>query len=95
MYPDRTVKQAVVSGFGIGRAGQTGAIADVTEKIGGAALDVYEPRLPFDDEVTNRLVKNERVIATPHSIGQSVEAMEEKGRGVVKIIRDYVNGNSN
>jgi D-3-phosphoglycerate dehydrogenase len=66
-----------------------------TEKISGAALDVYEPQLPFDNEVTNRLVKNERVIATPHSIGQSAEAMEEKGRGVIKIIRDHVNDNSN
>ena len=65
-----------------------------TEKLGGAALDVYEPQLPFDNEVTNRLIKNERVIATPHSIGQSAEAMEEKGRGVIKIIRDYIDGKS-
>lgn len=66
-----------------------------TEKLGGAALDVYVSQLPFDNEVTNRLVKNERVTATPHSIGQSAEAMKEKGRGVIKIIRDHVNDNSN
>jgi phosphoglycerate dehydrogenase-like enzyme len=56
----------------------------------GAALDVFISKTPFDDEVTNSLIKNERVIATPHSIGQSHEAIEEKGEGVIKAIEDHI-----
>jgi phosphoglycerate dehydrogenase-like enzyme len=36
------------------------------------------------------LIKSERVIATPHSIGQTFEAIEEKGKGVLKAIKDYI-----
>ncbi len=56
----------------------------------GAALDVYESSIPFENETTNSLIKNERIIATPHSIGQTIEAIEEKGKGVLKVIEEYV-----
>lgn len=56
----------------------------------GAALDVYESSIPFENETTNSLIKNERIIATPHSIGQTIEAIEEKGKGVLKVIKEYV-----
>ncbi len=56
----------------------------------GAALDVFSTKMPFEDEVTNILIKSERVIATPHSIGQSHEAIEEKGEGVIRAIEDHV-----
>jgi len=56
----------------------------------GAALDVFVSKTPFEDEVANSLIKSERVIATPHSIGQSHEAIEEKGEGVIKAIEDHV-----
>jgi phosphoglycerate dehydrogenase-like enzyme len=56
----------------------------------GAALDVYESSTPFDTETENSLIKSERVIATPHSIGQTLEAIEEKGKGVLKAIEEYV-----
>jgi phosphoglycerate dehydrogenase-like enzyme len=56
----------------------------------GAALDVYESSTPFENETTNSLIKSERVIATPHSIGQTIEAIEEKGKGVLKTIEEYV-----
>ena len=56
-------------------------------KLGGAALDVCEHQPPFQNEVSNRLVKHERVIATPHSIGQSGEAVEEKGKRVIEFIK--------
>jgi len=46
--------------------------------------------LIVEDEVANSLIKSERVIATPHSIGQSHEAIEEKGEGVIKAIEDHV-----
>jgi phosphoglycerate dehydrogenase-like enzyme len=62
-------------------------------KLSGAALDVYEYQPVFENEVSNKLIRNERIIATPHSIGQSTEAVEEKGEGVIKIIRDYIRGN--
>lgn len=63
-------------------------------KLSGAALDVYERHPAFENEVSNKLIRNEKVIATPHSIGQSIEAVEEKGEGVIKIIKDYIRGNS-
>jgi phosphoglycerate dehydrogenase-like enzyme len=63
-------------------------------KLSGAALDVYERHPVFENEVSNKLIRNEKVIATPHSIGQSIEAVEEKGEGVIKIIKDYIRGNS-
>lgn len=69
-----------------------GALLDALHrgKLSGVALDVYENQPPFENELSNRLVKDERVIATPHSIGQTIEAIEEKGEGVMKIIKDYV-----
>ncbi|MFQ5836472.1 MAG: NAD(P)-dependent oxidoreductase [Candidatus Bathyarchaeia archaeon] len=63
-------------------------------KLSGAALDVYEHQPAFENEVSNKLIRDEKVIATPHSIGQSTEAIEEKGEGVIKIIKDYIHGNS-
>jgi len=62
-------------------------------KLGGAALDVYGQQPPFENEVSDRLAKDEMVIATPHSIGQTTEAIEEKGKGVIKIIKDYIRKN--
>ena len=57
----------------------------------GAALDVLVSKTPFEDELTKNLIQNERIIVTPHSIGQTYEAIEEKGEGVIKAIEDYVN----
>ena len=58
----------------------------------GAALDVFSTKKPFEDETVNSLILNERIIATPHSIGQSHEAIDEKGEGVIKAIKEHVNG---
>jgi D-3-phosphoglycerate dehydrogenase len=57
----------------------------------GAALDVFSTKTPFEDELVNGLIQNERVIATPHSIGQSYEAIVEKGEGVINAIEEHVN----
>jgi len=59
-------------------------------KISGVALDVYEHQPPFENKLSNSLIKDKRVIATPHSIGQTIEAVEEKGEGVIKIIKDHI-----
>jgi len=56
----------------------------------GAALDVFVSKTPFEDELAKSLIQNERVIATPHSIGQSHEAIDEKGEGVIKAIEDHL-----
>ena len=56
----------------------------------GAALDVLVSKTPFVDEIANSLIKNEHVIATPHSIGQTYEAIEEKGEGVIKAIEAHI-----
>ena len=58
----------------------------------GAALDVFSTKKPFEDVTVNSLILNERIIATPHSIGQSHEAIDEKGEGVIKAIKEHVNG---
>jgi len=63
-------------------------------KLSGAALDVYEQQPPFENKVSDELIRDEKVIATPHSIGQTIEAVEEKGEGVIRIIRDFVEGNN-
>lgn len=57
----------------------------------GAALDVFSTKTPFEDKIVSKLIKNERVIATPHSIGQSHEAIEEKGEGVIRAIENHLN----
>ena len=63
-------------------------------KLSGVALDVYEHQPAFENEVSNKLIRDNKVIATPHSIGQSTEAIEEKGEGVIKIIKNFILGNS-
>jgi len=62
-------------------------------KLSGVALDVYEHQPPFENELSNKLIKDKRVIATPHSIGQTLEAIEEKGEGVIKIIKNHIRRN--
>lgn len=56
----------------------------------GAALDVLVSKTPFEDDVASKLIQNERVIVTPHSIGQTHEAIVEKGEGVIKAIQNHI-----
>lgn len=56
-------------------------------KLSGAGLDVYKQQPPFKDEITKQLIEHPKVIATPHSIGQTIEALQEKGESVIKIIK--------
>ena len=56
-----------------------------------AALDVLVSKTPFNDEIASNLINHERVIVTPHSIGQTYEAIEEKGEGVINAIENFVN----
>lgn len=63
-------------------------------KLGGAALDVYAHQPVFENKVSNKLIGNDKVIASPHSIGQSTEAVEDKGEGVIRIIRDFIRENN-
>jgi len=56
-------------------------------KLSGAGLDVYEQQPPFKDDITKQLIEHPKVIATPHSIGQTIEALQEKGESVIKIIK--------
>ena len=55
-----------------------------------AALDVFSTKTPFQNKVTNKLIMNERVMTTPHSIGQTLDAILEKGEGVIKAIKEYI-----
>ncbi|MFH1473817.1 MAG: NAD(P)-dependent oxidoreductase [Candidatus Aenigmatarchaeota archaeon] len=69
-----------------------------SEKLSGAALDVFknnsENNLPFGDNSSGRLIAHEKVIATPHSIGQSQEAVDDKHEGVIRIIKNYISNNN-
>jgi len=56
----------------------------------GAALDVFSTKTPFEDETVSVLIQHDRIIATPHSIGQSHEAIDEKGEGVIKAIEEHI-----
>jgi len=58
-----------------------------------AALDVFSTKKPFEDELSTNLINNERVIATPHSIGQTYEAIHGKAEGVIKAIQDHISKN--
>ncbi|MDG6221979.1 MAG: NAD(P)-dependent oxidoreductase [Candidatus Bathyarchaeota archaeon] len=59
----------------------------------GAALDVLVSKTPFEDEIASQLIQHESVIVTPHSIGQTYEAVQEKGEGVIKAIEDHISKN--
>jgi D-3-phosphoglycerate dehydrogenase len=61
--------------------------------ISGVAMDVYENQPPFGKDVSKKLIMNEKVLASPHSIGQTFEAVDEKGDGVIKIIEDFISRN--
>jgi phosphoglycerate dehydrogenase-like enzyme len=58
-----------------------------------AALDVFSTKKPFEDELSTNLINHERVIATPHSIGQTYEAIQGKAEGVIKAIQDHISKN--
>jgi D-3-phosphoglycerate dehydrogenase len=87
-YLVNTARGGIIDEEALLKAVRTGKI--------GAALDVYEYESPpFSNEVSNSLIKNEKVIATPHSIGQTIEAIEEKGKGVLKAVNDYIAASQN
>ena len=57
-------------------------------KLSGAGLDVFVHQHPFYYDISRILVQSPHVIATPHSIGQTTEALRKKGETVMKIIQD-------
>jgi D-3-phosphoglycerate dehydrogenase len=59
-------------------------------KLAGVALDVFQHQPPQDSNSSERLAKHEKVIASPHSIAQSKEALRQKGEAVLGIIREYL-----
>jgi len=58
-----------------------------------AAVDVFSSKTPFEDELSTSLINHERVIATPHSIGQTYEAIQGKADGVIQAIEDHITKN--
>jgi D-3-phosphoglycerate dehydrogenase len=59
-------------------------------RLSGVGLDVFEFQHPWYNEVSKELVEHNRVIATPHSIGQTREALLEKGETIIAIIKQYM-----
>jgi D-3-phosphoglycerate dehydrogenase len=59
-------------------------------RLRGVGLDVFQFQHPWYNEVSTELVKHSRVIATPHSVGQTREALLEKGETIIAIIRRYL-----
>ncbi len=60
-----------------------------SKKLRGCALDVYSEMPPFNNETLRELIQLSNVIATPHSIAQTEEAIREKGKAVLKILREF------
>ena len=65
------------------------------KNIAGAALDVYSCEPPFGNPICQELIKLDNVIATPHSIAQTAEAIGkegiigEKGAAVIECIKNW------
>jgi len=58
-------------------------------KLSGAGLDVYEHQQPLRNEISKELIRHPNVYTTPHSIAQTVEAIDEKGEAVINIIKNH------
>ncbi|MEM2920811.1 MAG: NAD(P)-dependent oxidoreductase [Candidatus Bathyarchaeia archaeon] len=62
-----------------------------TGKIAGAALDVFKTQPPFGNTTSSEaLARHEKVIATPHSVAQTKEALRQKGERVLEEILRYI-----
>ena len=59
-------------------------------KLAGVALDVFQYQPPLANNSSGKLVQHEKVVASPHSIAQTKEALRQKGEAVLKIIREYL-----
>ncbi|MDW8033391.1 MAG: NAD(P)-dependent oxidoreductase [Nitrososphaerota archaeon] len=59
-------------------------------KLAGAALDVFQHQPPLANNTSSELASHEKVIASPHSIAQTREALRQKGESVLKIIKEYL-----
>lgn len=59
-------------------------------RLAGAALDVFQHQPPLTNNSSGELARHERVIASPHSIAQTKEALRQKGESVLKIIKEYL-----
>ncbi|MEM2088878.1 MAG: NAD(P)-dependent oxidoreductase [Thermoproteota archaeon] len=59
-------------------------------RLAGAAIDVFQHQPPLVNNSSEKLVRHEKVIASPHSIAQTREALRQKGESVLKIIKEYV-----
>lgn len=60
------------------------------DRLAGVAVDVFQHQPPLVNNSSEKLVRHEKVIASPHSIAQTREALKQKGESVLKIIREYV-----
>lgn len=63
-------------------------------KLSGAGLDVYEHQQPFRNEISKELIRRPNVYATPHSVAQTIEAIDEKGEAVINIIKNHIKRNN-
>lgn len=64
------------------------------DRLAGIAIDVFQHQPPLVNNSSEKLVRHEKVIASPHSIAQTREALRQKGVSVLKIIKEYVNKES-
>jgi D-3-phosphoglycerate dehydrogenase len=60
------------------------------DRLAGVAVDVFQHQPPLVNNSSEKLIRHEKVIASPHSIAQTREALKQKGESVLKIIREYM-----
>lgn len=64
-----------------------------SDRLAGAAIDVFQHQPPLVNNSSEKLAHHEKVIASPHSIAQTKEALRQKGESVLKIIEEYLGKN--
>ncbi|MEM2930631.1 MAG: NAD(P)-dependent oxidoreductase [Thermoproteota archaeon] len=61
-----------------------------SDRLAGVALDVFHHQPPLGYNSSGKLAQHEKVVASPHSIAQTREALRQKGESVLEIIKRHV-----
>jgi phosphoglycerate dehydrogenase-like enzyme len=62
------------------------------ERLGGAALDVFDQEPPQQEEMIDRLTAHPNVLVSPHQAGMTIDATDSLAHGVASSVVDVLNG---